>query len=47
MVKMTFALKEYFLFLLCATVVIAATLAHMGLFSDNLNLNSILNIQAD
>ena len=32
-VKMTFALKEYCLFLLCATVVIAANHAHVGLFA--------------
>ena len=30
-VKLTFALKEYCLFLLCATVVIAATRANVGL----------------
>ena len=30
---LTFALKECCLLLLCATVVIAATLAHLGLFS--------------
>ena len=30
-VKMTFALKEYCLFLLCATVVIAPTRAYVGL----------------
>ena len=30
--KLTFSLKEYCFFLLCATVVIAATHAHVGLF---------------
>ena len=36
--KLTFAMRKCCLLLLCATVVIAATLAHVGLFSDGGNL---------
>ena len=42
-VKLTFALKEYCSILLCSTVVIAATHAHVGLL-DYLDLNFRRNV---